>query len=77
MGLKSGEWGNKNTTCVPIDSISSLTFVTLWVGKLSMTTQAPGYSYGISTSVLSVRKAMVGILTLTPIFLCKWALMFL
>jgi hypothetical protein len=41
IGLKSGEYGDKQIILAPTDSIIGLIDANLWAGKLSITTTAP------------------------------------
>jgi hypothetical protein len=41
LGLKSGEYGDKQIILAPTDSIIGLIDANLWAGKLSITTTAP------------------------------------
>ncbi len=42
MGLKSGEYGDKQITLAPTALIIGSIDASLWAGKLSLTTTAPG-----------------------------------
>jgi hypothetical protein len=44
IGLKSGEYGDKQIILAPTDSIIGLIDANLWAGKLSITTTAPSHN---------------------------------
>ena len=44
IGLKSGEYGDKQITLAPTDSIIGAIDASLWAGKLSITTTAPSHN---------------------------------
>ena len=46
MGLKSGEYGDKQITLAPQASIIGTIDANLWAGKLSITTTAPFHNSG-------------------------------
>ncbi len=46
IGLKSGEYGDKQIILAPTDSIIGLIDANLWAGKLSITTTAPSQNLG-------------------------------
>ena len=46
IGLKSGEYGDKQITLAPTASIIGAIEASLWAGKLSMTTTAPAHNLG-------------------------------
>lgn len=61
MGLKSGEYGDKQITFAPTASIIGSIEASLWAGKLSITTTAPDHNSGTKNFSINNSNAMLSI----------------